>query len=218
MTDVTIIIPIGPGHEEIVQGAYESILRASEKPGPFTDIKIGVIDDTKGEMGRSKARNTAVGRSTGEWLFFLDADDLLLDDAFVNVEPYLEHDAIWGLICELRPDGHLLYRTQQLELDNYNQDDKGYLRHDPFTTCQMGHFVKRDKFLGFDESMDVGEDCRYYLDMWKTYDNRETGCIKVRKPFFVNRRGFHSKGPKAGTGRDWNRAVRKLFDEARAAS
>ena len=211
MTDVTIIIPIGPGHEEIVSKAYESIFIASEKPGPFKDVKIGVIDDTKGEMGRSRARNTAVARSTSEWLFFLDADDILLGDAFVNVEPYLEHDAVWGLICELRPDGQLLYRSQVLELNNYNSDEHGYLRHDPFLTCQMGHFVKRSAFEAFDETMDVGEDVEYYLRMWKNHD-----CVKVKKPFFVNRRGFHSKGPRSGTGRDWNNAVRKLFDDARA--
>ena len=153
MPEVTIIIPIGPGHASIVEDAYASVIRASENPGAFDDIKIGIIDDTEGKMGRSKARNTAVAKSSSDWIFFLDADDLLLDSAFANVEPHLGHDAIWGLICELRPDGNLLYRTQQFELNNYNDDEKGYLRHDPFTTCQMGHFVKRDAFEGFDESL-----------------------------------------------------------------
>ena len=211
MPTVSVILPIGPGHEQMAEQAIESVTRASDKPGPFDDVFLAYIDDRKGEMGRSKARNTAAAKAKGDWLFFLDADDLLLDNAFEDVAEHLHHEAVWGLICELRPDGQLLYRQQVLELDNYNDNERGFLRHDPFLTCQMGHFVRRESFECFDESLDIGEDFDYYNRMWKNHD-----CVKIRKPFFVNRRGFSSTGPRSGTGRDWNKAVREMYEQARA--
>ena len=54
-------------------------------------------------MGRSAARNEAVRRAKAaniEWLFFLDADDLLFANAFDLIKQYVnEYDAIWGAYC-----------------------------------------------------------------------------------------------------------------------
>ena len=207
---VTIIIPVGPGHETLAEHAVASVIEACDNPGPFGDVRIRMVDDMEGKLGRSKARNIGAKEATADWLFFLDADDLLLDQAFTNVEPYLGHDAVWGLIVELRPNDVMVARTQALELDSYNGGLKGYINYEPFLTCQMGHFVKREVFEPFDEEMDVGEDVKYYLNMWKNHD-----CVKIRRPFFINRRGRHSQGPRSATGRQWNLVTSELMREAR---
>lgn len=207
---VTIIIPVGPGHEALAEQAVASIIEACDNPGPFGDIRIRMVDDMQGKLGRSKARNIGAEEATADWLFFLDADDFMFDQAFVNVEPHLRHDAIWGLIMELRPNDVLVARQQVLELETYDDKYSGYLNYDPFLTCQMGHFVRRDCFEPFDETMDVGEDVKYYLQMWKNHD-----CVKIRKPFFINRRGRHSQGPRSATGRQWNLVTSQLMREAR---
>ena len=73
-----IITPVGPGHTQAVEQAKASVQRAIKAGlGPFSEVRHVVVDDTEGALGRSAARNQAVKASTADWLFFLDADDLL---------------------------------------------------------------------------------------------------------------------------------------------
>ena len=113
-----IIIPVGPGHEELVHRAVGSVEMAKDfHSGAFSDIDVTAVDDTKGLLGRSQARNLAVADSKADWLFFLDADDLMHPGAFAFFEGALfedmppDYDAIWGLIVEYK-DGVLFERFQ----------------------------------------------------------------------------------------------------------
>lgn len=168
------------------------------------------MDDTRGETGRSAARNKAVEAADAEWLFFLDADDLMHPECLEHSLHAIEgNDAVFGLITEL-VDGNVVTRYQVPEITSYEE----LIARDPFLTVKMGHFVRREvaRNLPFDVTMDCGEDWDYYLRLWRRHD-----CIKINRPFFIKVRGSHSTGPRSATGRQWNEAVSALLERARKA-
>ena len=233
MINCTVIVPVGPGHEEIATSAHNSIEEAVFKPGAFDEIFVIYADDTKGDKGRSKTRNLCVKEQQewmivagtaleGEnvekkafetdWLFFLDADDLMLPECFESASPYIkDYDCIFGQIYELQDD-KVLRRGQVAEINSYQE----YLSYHPFLTVQMGHFVRRSKFPGFDEELDCCEDVDLYIKEW-----RDLRCIKIDKPLFLNRRGHHSwtqdtdsEKPRMN-GREWSIKAGEMIKEAR---
>ena len=200
-----IITPIGPGHENAVEQAQQSVIAAAEySKGPFNEIEHITIDDTKGELGRSRARNEVVSRSDADWLFFLDADDLMAQGAFEALEGLEQYDAVWGSIIEIA-NGNIAPRAGQVMHIESLQELK---EHDPYLTIQMGHFVRANvaKENPFNEEMDCGEDFDYYLRVWK-----ENKCIKTNKVLFINVRGNHSTGPRSATGKQWREAVESMM-------
>lgn len=204
-----IVVPVGPGHEDIYKRAVESVRMASMDKGPFKEIGMRLIDDSNGELGRSKARNQGVEEADADYLFFLDADDVLHPSCFANFSSYAGYDACWGAIVELR-NGVAGWRYQVPKLFTYEQ----LLAFDPYQTLQMGHFVRTEvaQKHPFNEELDTGEDWDYYLRVWKDHK-----CIKIDQPFFLNDRTRHSTGPKAATGRDWMDVVYPMMQEARNA-
>ncbi len=212
---LAIITPVGPGHSEIYEENVASIKRACEQnSGPFEKVIPLRLNDTEGTVGRSYARNFGVQQAIQagcEWVFFLDADDVLVPGAFAHVEPYLEdYDAIWGQIYSFQHGTqNAESRPGQLGKTDRYED---ILNVDPFHSLQMGHFV-RTKVAAetpFDETMDTGEDFHYYLRLWQ-----KCRCIKIDQPFFANRRGMHSTGPRSANGRDWMTAVAEQMSQAR---
>jgi len=213
-----VITPIGPGHAGLYEEARASIRAAAEQGrGPFSEILELPVDDTQAKLGRSKARNLAVQQAVergAEWLFFLDADDLLMPDAFLRVQDAVgTHDAIWGAICEQQAgsgEAWKLRAKQDLPLGNVYD----VLSADPFYTLQMGHFVRSAVAAAnpFDETLDTGEDFDYYLRVWL-----RSRCTKLPHPFFINRRGQHSTGPRSATGVDWRKNVVRVMSRFVAA-
>ncbi len=92
----------------------------------------------------------------------------------------------------------------------FTENFRDILFNDPTLTLQMGHFIKTKcaDDIRFDIEMDIGEDFKYYLKIWSKYK-----CAKVEKIFFLNRRGFHSKGLRSGNGFDWMHTVQKQIIE-----
>lgn len=210
-----IISPVGPGHLRLYSQAENSIRDACVRgPGGFREIIPFRLEDLEGKVGRSRARNFGVQQAAQqgiEWVFFLDADDLLVPEAFVNAEPYLQnYDAIWGAIYCLQDGSQYAVRREgQLKKTESLED---ILTHDPFYTLQMGHFVRTEVALAhpFNEEMDAGEDFDYYLRVWEQHR-----CIKIEEPLFANRRGAHSSGPRSATGREWTETVNRMLAEQR---
>ncbi len=206
----TVITPVGPGHEQVAEACRDSVIAAIRNHrGLFDEIEHCVVDDTSAKLGRSAARNGAVWRAAeagSDWVFFLDADDLICVDAFERVSPWISgYDAIWGAICEQRveSDDWRLRERQDLPITNLLE----FLEFDPFYALQMGHFVRtsvaRDN--PFNPQMNAGEDFDYYLRIWTRYR-----CLKIGAPLFINRRWQHSTGPRSASGHDWSRAIRRL--------
>ncbi len=208
-----VIIPVGPGHEALAREAKASVEKAfGTDQGPFTDIMILELPDSAGEHGRSKRRNDGIDYAVAhgaEWIFFLDADDLMAPGCFAAVSPHVgECDAIFGMIAEAQyGSDRTTLREKQLGPTSSIQD---ILFTDPFLTIQMGHFVRSRIAQGirFDVSMNTGEDFKYYLDLW--YANR---CRKIGEVLFVNRRGAHSTGPRSANGGEWRKAVYAVFED-----
>lgn len=186
--EVEVVIPVGPGHEDLAIEAATSAMALGYDVIP--------VDDTKGELGRSRARNIGVQMAKAEWVFFLDADDLMHKDAR-KAKKYTQYDGIWGLIN----DGKV--RIPQVRKVDFNT----LVGHEPTQTLQMGHFIRRRVALDypFNEVLDTGEDFDYYIRVW-----RDKNCIKIPHTLFINRRGNHSTGPRSANGREWREAVTGL--------
>ena len=203
-------MPVGPGHEELCNRASQSVAVAVDYTmGPFSTVKVIAQNDFEGTLGRSAARNKAVAAAETEWLFFLDADDLMHPEAFANIGSHTkDFDAVWGLTTELK-DMMIQTRYQVPVIRDY----ASLIKHDPFMSIKMGHFVRREVALAapFDTSMNCGEDWDYYLRVWWS-----ARCIKIPVPFFIKHAGHHSTGPRSATGRQWNVAVNAMLEEARA--
>ena len=207
-----VITPVGPGHQELSLRLVASVQQAIDNgTGPFSDVHILPIDDSKGQ-GRSRARNLGVkqaGELGADWIFFIDADDLMAPDAFLQVENLVDdYDAIWGAIFEADTITQSIKRRHN-EISPLTSLEQVLINH-PFLTLHNGHFVRYEAAANepFNTEMDCGEDFEYYLRIWRSYR-----AIKIEKPIFYNIRGQHSTGPRAATGSDWNVAMPRIFSD-----
>ena len=181
----------------------------------FSELEVVPVDDQKGELGRSRARNLGVSRalsSGADWIFFLDADDLMAEGAFAAASSYLpNYDAVWGLVATQEADeaqAHLRM-PQPLTLQSIDE----VLAFDPFRTLKMGHFVRAEAARGtpFTETLDAGEDFDYYLRLWESHR-----CAKVPELFFIIRAARHSVGARAATPEAWRAAALAQLEAKRA--
>ena len=209
-----VITPVGPGHEGLYEECLASINKSYDKDkGRFSEIILVRVDDTDGRLGRSRARNKGIKQAAeqgAEWLFFLDADDLMAPSAFEYASNYLDkYDAVWGSIWSIEEGQQARERDGQL---SFLWSIEDVLSFDPFVSLQMGHFVKTSVALSalFNESLDTGEDFDYYLRVWEKHK-----CIKIPLPFFYNRRGLHSEGPRSATGGQWRQEVEGIISKYR---
>lgn len=138
MTKVSIIMPIYNG-AEFLEKSIESVSKQTLK-----DIELICVDDgsedntlevleklkekysfirilTQENQGSGKARNYGIDEACGEYIAFLDADDIFVDPMALEKMFNLGHGQRMPLICanleELLPNGDLVYNS------NYNDDN-----------------------------------------------------------------------------------------------
>lgn len=148
---LAVITPVGPGHEGLAQRAIASVAEA--RVGQFTSIRHVIVEDSHGQLGRSRARN--IGMETkADWFFFLDADDVMRPYA-----PRLCDFTVPATFGAVSLDG------KRLPENVYPCGWKEIVRHGAHGTLAMGCFVRADvaRALRFNETLDAGEDFDFYM-------------------------------------------------------
>lgn len=148
---LAVITPVGPGHDEISKRAIQSVAKA--KPGQFSSVRHVIVDDYKGRLGRSHARNLGM-TVDADWYFFLDADDKMREDALM-----LNDFAVSATFGAVSLDGKIT--KENVFPCGWNEIAK----HGSLGTLSMGFFCRADvaRRLRFNESMDAGEDFDFYM-------------------------------------------------------
>jgi len=183
MPKVSVIMPTY-NRANFIGEAIRSVLIQDLKDWELIIIDDGSIDDTKQivktnkdpriryiyqkNKGRSAARNKAIAMAKGEYLAFLDSDDLFLAGKLKKQVEFLDKNKDFGMV----------YTSA------YNIDEKGKILDFVYRATQSGHIYKDVAFLlpvvialptvmarkenirslhGFDQKMDRFED----TDMWR---------------------------------------------------
>jgi glycosyltransferase involved in cell wall biosynthesis len=114
---ISVIIPTYNRAEYVVQ-SVESVLAQTFPDHEVIVVDDGSTDDTRAALerfarspkfrylhqanaGRSTARNTGIAEAKGEFLLFLDSDDLLLPDALRLLHEAARRDSSLGMILGL---------------------------------------------------------------------------------------------------------------------
>lgn len=194
---VSVVIPVGPGHEELVIDAVESVMSQT-----YPEWEVIVVNDTgkkweKGfknplagaqyaklvetdKVGTGAARNAGAKIAKGELLIFLDADDMLLPQAMEKFISYYEVNN--GIIyCDwLRSDSDGGPLTEYQQEEFACGDVLKRLRH---SVTALVPRKNHEAVGGFDETMEGWEDWDYYIAL------QTTGLCSFRipEPLFVYR-------------------------------
>lgn len=178
---VSIIIP-AYNAERYVAEAVESVLAQS-----FRDLECIVVDDGStdrtGEIAggfgervcyirqdnaeRSAARNRGIDQATGDYIGFLDADDLLLPEKLKEQVPFLDanpsYDVVYSRVAYFREDGDRgRYRVRRATPSG---DILPFLVWSNFITVNSPLFRRGavERVAGFDPSLSRYEDWDFLL-------------------------------------------------------
>lgn len=100
-TDIAVVIPVGPGHEEAAERAVSSVQAAwTCYKGNFARLQI-IVEPDSDATGAAQTRNRGLEKVKTPWVVFLDADDLFEEKAFFSMMigqmAYPEAKGLWGL-------------------------------------------------------------------------------------------------------------------------
>lgn len=152
-----------------------------DDPAPIVASHPGVRLVSQPNGGRSSARNTGVRASHGEYLVFLDADDLLLPHAVeTGMRAFAEHEEcafVFGAGDRRTVDGAALARRSPVVdvPDLYLELLRGCCIHQLNTAV-----FRRDAFEavgGFDERRRVAEDWDLYLRLARRFPTHGHGAV-----------------------------------------
>jgi glycosyltransferase involved in cell wall biosynthesis len=170
-TSVSVVIPVGPGHQDVAREAAASVAGASI-PGGFS-VETLLVPDVHGALGRSAARNLGVEESSGDWILFMDADDLLQPNAFhllareLALAPSIE--GLWGgsrrIVTIWDPARMAVTGQRVVEFPDMQTRETDRARILGLSCwLNVGHFVRRDlheRVGGWCLAMDLAEDYEY---------------------------------------------------------
>lgn len=143
------------------------IINEAKNELPFN---IVFLQNYKGK-GVSGARNSAIEKSSGEWILFLDDDDELTEnyiDIILDEIQFKKVDFIWSDLF-FRYSKDSLAKRRFIIPDQTNNLERLY-REVISLGISYGVCLKKSKFLecgGFNESFQVGEDTELILNLMK---------------------------------------------------
>lgn len=208
---LSVVIPVYNG-ENFIKYTIESLLNQTRPAFEIVIVNDKSIDQTKSilegysnfsnikvyhlekNMGVSYARNYGVSQSIGDWILFMDADDLaepeLIEEQIkkLNEEKSKEWVLIHSANQQIDENGNLLkgiHRFKQVESDEI----QGYqfLRNHVYLS---GTLVKKEEFIkvgAFNSSFKYAED----WDLWLRLAN-VGGFGYIDKPLFRIRRHLNN--------------------------
>jgi GT2 family glycosyltransferase len=178
--DLSVIIPVHNRAERIVD-CIESVL--AQKPAPREVIVVddGSDDGTAKQLkkfgdavtvlrleknqGVSHARNHGAAHASGEWLAFLDSDDLWVARKLARQWSYIQRYPFYRI---LQSDEKWIRNGRRVNPKNYHGKPSGWVWDASLHRCLISPsavVMHRDLFAasgGFDESMRACED----YDLW----------------------------------------------------
>lgn len=182
---VSIIVPVY-NSERYLSECIDSVLAQSYKNWELILVDDGSTDQSasicesysnkdsrikmlhKSNGGVSSARNLALSCMNGEWICFLDSDDMLYDDALenlINISQYDHLDLLQFAFSRKFDDRH------SLSLETKVMDANEYVDKALYNVCAAGSFIKSDIIvknkIKFNEHVHLGEDQLFIFDVFK---------------------------------------------------
>jgi glycosyltransferase involved in cell wall biosynthesis len=149
-----------PPLEVLVQdgGSRDATLAAVEAIG---DERISVVSEP--DRGQSDALNRALGRARGDWVVWLNADDLIADDAFENAAPLAKDgvDLVYGDYGYVDEGGEVIREFEVAEtLDRHRLLTDGF---ELFSGAALFRRSLFERFGGLDTDLRMAMDYDLYL-------------------------------------------------------
>jgi GT2 family glycosyltransferase len=223
---ISVIIPTFNRHALVCEAVRSVLAQRGDQAIELIVVDDGSNDETEAALatfadrvrylwqpnhGVAAARNTGARSSTGEWLAFLDSDDLWLPDklaaqiAFVRAHPQTR-------ICQT---GETWIRNGvRVNRCQHHRTPDGNIFLPSLRRCLVSSsavMMRRDLFDaagGFDESLPACED----YDLWLRIA-RDTPVALIDQPLVIKRRGYPDQLSQRYWGMDRFRvqALRKLL-------
>lgn len=184
---ISVIIPVY-NRENFIGEAIDSVMNQTYKNFELIVVDDGSFDNTKIEIekynsklkyiyqnnqGPSAARNTGIKASQGEWLSFLDSDDLWLPDKLEEQINF--HESHRNLKISYTEE---IWYREGVRVNPHNKHKKysGYIYKHLLPLCLISpssvimHKSVFDHIGLFDEDMPACEDYDLWLRIGKEYD------------------------------------------------
>ncbi len=136
--DISVIMPVYNTDEFFLKKAIDSVLDQTFKnfefiivnDGSTTDVEEVILsyDDNRikymiqSQGGQSKARNTAIKRAVGKYIFYMDSDDWIIPDYFENLYINAEKNSLDILISNV-----IKYDNKTGETSDWMMDISAFL-------------------------------------------------------------------------------------------
>lgn len=186
MKDISVIIPVYNTPLDKLEKCIESVLKLKN----ICDIEVLIIDDGSkdyikkffkekfiGEVvyqykkngGVSSARNRGLDIATGKFVCFVDADDIIIEDAFADLEKIEDYQMILFDIEVFENNKKDIWKVLKC---NRGMVDKKEILIELLTSNRMNspcaklfsnECIQKNK-IRFDENMVTGEDMNFVMD------------------------------------------------------